>query len=160
MEDLLQEEIVKLEGELTKLKSAVEYIETAKISIESASKIINTIIKLKEEFDQLSEKAYMLIDKVDKVNFPSRFDIIDSRISTLINGLEALQPRIEAGNKSVVIETKALSKHILSELGESRNKVLFRLEQQSKDIRIATIGVIATFLLLLTFGVLFYLNVL
>ena len=65
MEDILKDEIVKLEGELTKLKSAVEYIETAKISIEAASKIINTIITLKEDFDKLSEKAVTLINKLD-----------------------------------------------------------------------------------------------
>lgn len=160
MDDLLQEEIVKLEGELTKLKSAVEYIETAKISIEAASKIINTIIKLKDEFDKLSEKAYILIEKVDQVNFPARFDKIDSRLSTLINGLETLQPRIETGNKAVVLETKALSKNMLSEMGDSRNNILLRLDQQSKNIKTATIGVIATFVLLIMFGVLFYLNIL
>ena len=160
MEDLLQEEIIQLEQELTKLKSAVEYIETAKISIEAASKIINTIIKLKEEFDKLSEKAYILIDKLDKENFPTRFDKIDSKISNLIIELQALQPRIEMGNKTMISETKALSKNILSELGESKNNILFRLEQQSKNIRITTIGVITTLVLLIMFGVLLYLNIL
>ena len=80
MEDLLKEEVIKLEGELTKLKTAVEYIETAKISIESASKIINTIVELKTEFDELSGKAYSLIDKLNKVDFPSRLERIDSNL--------------------------------------------------------------------------------
>jgi tetrahydromethanopterin S-methyltransferase subunit G len=163
MEDILQDEIVKLEGELTKLRSAVEYIETAKISIEAASKIINTIIKLKEEFDRLSEKAYVLIDKFDKLEIPSRLDKIDSKIdsgiSTLHNQLEALQPRIEAGYKTVVLETKALSKNISSEMGDSRNKILNSLAKQSKDIKLIYFSVIGAFALAFIVGVLFYLKV-
>jgi DNA repair exonuclease SbcCD ATPase subunit len=159
MEDLLQDEIVKLEGELAKLRSAVEYIETAKISIEAASKIINTIIKLKEEFDRLSEKAYLLIEKVDNVNFPTRFDKIDSGISTLHNELETLYPRIEASYKTVVLETKALSKNISSEMGDSRNKILNRLEKQTKDIKLIYFSIIGAFVFALIIGVLFYLKV-
>ena len=56
MEDILKEEVIKLEEELTRLKTAVEYIETAKISIESASKIINTIVELKKEAERVLKK--------------------------------------------------------------------------------------------------------
>lgn len=160
MEDLLQEEIVKLEQELTKLKSAVEYIETAKISIEAASKIINTIIKLKEEFDKLSEKAYILIDKLDKIDFPSRLDKIDSKILLVSNEIQALLTRIEAGDRTLSTDMKALSKHILSEMGDNKNKILHRLEIQSKNIRLIYFGILGTFAFLVIIGVLFYLNVL
>ena len=102
MEDLLQVEVFKLEEELTKLKSAVEYIETAKISIEAASKIINTITKLKEEFEKVSAKASIVIDKFDKMEIPTRMDKIDSnlesRAASINSEIQNLQTRIDTIN--------------------------------------------------------------
>ena len=160
MEDLLQVEIVQLEEELTKLKSAVEYIETAKISIESASKIINTIIKLKEEFNELSEKAYTLIDRMDKIDFPGRLDKIDSKILSVSNEIHSLETRIEASSKAISLELKTVSKSILSEVGTNRNDILFYLKKQSKDIRTLQLGLIGVFIIVIIIGVLFYLNIL
>ena len=163
MEDLLQEEIVKLEGELTKLKSAVEYIETAKISIEAAAKIINTITKLKDEFEKLSEKAYILIDKFDKMEIPSRLDRIDSKIdskiSSLSSELQALQPRIEAGDKIILAEIKNISRNISSDLGDNKLKILSRLDKQSKDIKLIYFSILGAFALALIVAVLFYLKI-
>jgi DNA repair exonuclease SbcCD ATPase subunit len=160
MEDLLQVEIVQLEEELTKLKSAVEYIETAKISIESASKIINTIIKLKEEFNELSEKAYALIERMDKIDFPGRLDKIDSKILSVGNEIHSLETRIEASSKAISLELKTVSKSILSEVGTNRNDILFYLKKQSKDIKTLQLGLIGVFIIVIIIGVLFYLNIL
>ena len=159
MEDILTEEIVQLESELTKLKSAVEYIETAKISIEAASRITNTILKLKEEFERLSENALGLISKVNKENYPGRFDKVDSRISALINQFQEMQPRIEASNKAIMIETKNLSKNVVGSVSESKNSIIYQLEKQSKDIKLVTIGIIATFTLLVIFIVLSFMHI-
>jgi hypothetical protein len=160
MEDLLQEEVVKLEEELNKLKSAVEYIETAKISIEAASKIINTIIKLKEEFDKLAQRAVVLIDKLDKIDFPSRLDKIDSKVLAVSNDIHALETRIEASNKAFTLELKSGSKSLISEVGNTKNDIVFQLKQQSKEIKIVQYGVIGVFAFLVIVGVLFYFNIL
>lgn len=160
MEDLLQEEVVKLEEELNKLKSAVEYIETAKISIEAASKIINTIIKLKEEFDKLAQRAIVLIDKLDKIDFPSRLDKIDSKVLAVSNDIHALETRIEASNKAFTLELKSGSKSMISEVGNTKNDIVFQLKQQSKEIKIVQYGVIGVFAFLVIVGVLFYFNIL
>jgi exonuclease VII small subunit len=160
MEDLLQVEIVKLEEELTKLKSAVEYIETAKISIEAASKIINTIIKLKEEFDELSAKAYTLIDRMDKIDFPGRLDKIDSKILSVSNEIHSLETRIEAGSKAVSLELKTVSKSILSEVGTNRNDILFYLKKQSKNIKTIHFSIIGMFVFITIIMALYYFNVL
>ena len=163
MEDLLQVEIANLEQELTKLKSAVEYIETAKISIEAASKIINTITRLKDEFEKLSEKAYILIDKFDKMEIPSRLDRIDSKIESKISSIssevQALQSKIEIGDKNLNFEIKALQKNIASEVYDSRNKIFSRLEKQSKDIKLIYFSIIGAFALALIVVVLFYLRI-
>jgi len=160
MDDLLQEEVVKLEEELTKLKSAVEYIETAKISIEAASKIINTIIKLKEEFDKLAERAIVLIDKLDKIDFPSRLDKIDSKVLAVSNDIHALETRIEASNKAFTLELKSGSKSMISEVGNTKNDIVFQLKKQSKEIKIVQYGIIGVFAFLVIIGVLFYFNIL
>ena len=160
MEDLLQEEVVKLEEELNKLKSAVEYIETAKISIEAASKIINTIIKLKEEFDKLAQRAIVLIDKLDKIDFPSRLDKIDSKVLAVSNDIHALETRIEASNKAFTLELKSGSKSMISEVGNTKNDIVFQLKQQSKEIKMVQYGIIGVFAFLLLVGALFYFNIL
>ncbi len=160
MENILTEEIVQLESELTKLKSAVEYIETAKISIEAASKITNTILKLKEEYERLSEKALALFSRLDKENYSGRFDKVESRVSALVTQFQELQPRIESSNKAFIIETKNLSKNIAGSINESKNSIVYQLEKQSKDIKFLTISTVATFALLVVFIVLSYLNIL
>jgi cell division protein ZapA (FtsZ GTPase activity inhibitor) len=160
MEDLLQEEVVKLEEELTKLKSAVEYIETAKISIEAASKIINTIIKLKEEFDKLAQRANVLIDKLDKIDFPSRLDKIDSKVLAVSNDIHALETRIEASNKAFTLELKSGSKSMISEVGNTKNDIVFQLKQQSKEIKMVQYGIIGVFAIIVIVGVLSYFKIL
>jgi hypothetical protein len=160
MEDILKDEIVKLEGELTKLKSAVEYIETAKISIEAASKIINTIITLKEDFDKLSEKAVTLINKLDNEDFPGRLNNIDSKLLSVSTEIQELKTRIETGDRALILEMKSLSKNILYEVEDNKNKILNQLGKQSKDIKIANLSIVVTFVLFVTLGVLFYLKVL
>ena len=159
MEDLLQEEVVKLEEELNKLKSAVEYIETAKISIEAASKIINTIIKLKEEFDKLAQRAIVLIDKLDKIDFPSRLDKLDSKVLAVSNDIHALETRIEASNKAFTLELKSGSKSMITEVGNTKNDIVFQLKQQSKEIKMVQYGIIGVIAFLVIVGVLFYFNV-
>jgi len=160
MEDLLQEEVVKLEEELTKLKSAVEYIETAKISIEAASKIINTIIKLKEEFDRLAERTIVLIDKMDKIDFPSRLEKIDSKILSVSNEVHSLETRIESSNKTFSMELKSGSKSMITEVGNTKNDILFHLKKQTKEIKIVQYGIIGVFAFLMIAVVLFYFNIL
>jgi len=164
MEDILQSEIVKLEEELTKLKSAVEYIETAKISIEAAAKIINTITKLKEEFEKLSGKAYTLIDKFDKMEIPTRMDRIDAKVDSKMTALsgeiQALQARIETGDKALFTEMKNMSRNMSSELSDNRIKMLNQLEKQTKDIKLVHYGFIGVFALLVIIGVMIYLRVL
>jgi DNA-directed RNA polymerase beta' subunit len=162
MEDLLQVEIANLDQELSKLKSAVEYIETAKISIESASKIINTITKLKEEFGKLSEKAYLVIDKFDKMEIPSRLDNInskmDSKVVSINSEIQTLQTRIEASNKAVLIEMKTMSRNMSSDLNDNEIKIFTRLESQSKAIKLIQYGLIGIFSLIVIVGVFVFLS--
>jgi hypothetical protein len=162
VEDLLQVEIANLDQELIKLKSAVEYIETAKISIESASKIINTITRLKEEFEKLSEKAYLVIDKFEKMEIPSRLDKIDSKIDSktvFINSeIQTLQTRNETSNKGMLAEMKTMSRNMSSELNDNKLNIITRLESQSKSIKQIHYGLIGIFILIVIVGVFVFLS--
>ncbi len=160
MQELLNEEIIKLGEELTRLKSAVEYIETAKISIESASKIINTIVALKREFEALSGKAYSLIDKLDNVDFPTRLDRIDSNLITVSTEIQEIKSRIETGDKALTLEMKALSRNILSGATDNNNNILSRIDEQSKQIKTIHLGTVITIIFIVTLGVLFYFKIL
>jgi paraquat-inducible protein B len=160
MEDILKEEVIKLEGELTKLKTAVEYIETAKISIESASKIINTIVELKTEFDELSGKAYTLIDKLNKVDFPSRLERIDSNLVKVSTEIQEMKSWIETGDKALKMEMKAFSKNVLSVTNDNKNKVISRIDKQSKEIKANRLVILINIIFIVALGVLFYLNIL
>lgn len=160
MEDILKEEVIKLEGELTKLKTAVEYIETAKISIESASKIINTIVELKKEFDELSGKAYSLIDKLNKVDFPTRMDRIDSKLLTVSTEIQEIKSWIETGDKALKMEMKAFSKNVLSVTNDNKNKVINRIDKQSREIKANRLGIMIVIIFIVALGALFYLNIL
>ena len=160
MDVLLKEEVIKLDEELTRLKSAVEYIETAKISIESASKIINTIVALKKEFDVLSGKALALIDKLEKVDFPSRLDTIDNKLLKVNTEIQELKSWVETGNKALILEIKGLSRNILSEVTDNKHKILSQIDKQSKEINTIRFGTVITIVFIVTLGVLFYLKIL
>ena len=117
----------------------------------------------KDEFEKLSEKAYILIDKFDKMEIPSRLDRIDSKseskISSISSEVQALQSRIEMGDKNLNSEIKALHKNIASEVYDSRNKIFSRLEKQSKDIKLIYFSILGAFALALIVVVLFYLKI-
>ena len=158
MEDQLQVEVVKLEEELGKLKSAVEYIESAKLSIESASKIISTIMKMKEEFEKLSNKAVLLIQKMDQIDFPQRLEKIDSHISSIKQDFTDSLARIESNEKMVKEEVKASSKSILHEINDSSRNIFGELANLSKGIRGIQLVLIIVFTLLFALGVFTYLK--
>ena len=54
---------------------------------------------------------------------------------------------------------KSLSKNILSEVEDNKNKILNQLGEQSKDIKVVHLSVVIGFVLFVTLGILFYLKV-
>jgi hypothetical protein len=158
MEDQLQVEVVKLEEELGKLKSAVEYIESAKLSIESASKIINTIMKMKEEFDKLSNKAVLLIQKMDQIDFPHRLDKIDSHISSVSQNFTDSLARIESNEKIIKDELKNSSKSVINEINDSSRNMFGEFANLLKAVKGVQLVLIIVFALLFALGVFTYLK--
>ena len=97
------------------------------------------------------------------MEIPSRLERIDSKIdsqiSSLSSELQALQPRIEAGDKIILAEIKNISRNISSDLGDNKLKILSRLDKQSKDIKLIYFSILGAFALALIVAVLFYLKI-
>jgi hypothetical protein len=158
MEDQLQVEVVKLEEELGKLKSAVEYIESAKLSIEAASKIISTIMKMKEEFEKLSNKAFLLIQKMDQIDFPQRLDKIDSHIASVNQSFTDSLARIESNEKIIKDELKVTSKTVINEINDSSRNMFAEFSNLTKSVKGIQLVLIIVFTLLFALGVFTYLK--
>ena len=58
------------------------------------------------------------------------------------------------------MEMKALSRNILSEANDNKNKVLSRIDKQSKQIKTIHLGTVITIIFIVALGVLFYLKIL
>ena len=158
MEDKLNLELVRLEEELEKLKTAVEYIESAKVSVEVASKIIGSMVDLQKEFEKLSTNSQILITKIDKVDFPSRLDKLDSTISTINQNISNLQARIESFERNVKDEIKSRSKDILQEFESNTKNLLGKSESNSKEIKLNRIVLLSLGIIIIIISVLIYLK--
>jgi cell division protein FtsL len=97
---------------------------------------------------------------MDKIDFPSRLDKIDSKVLSVSNEIQSLETRIEASNKAFSLELKSGSKSMISEVGNTKNDIVFQLKKQSKEIKMVQYGIIGVFALIVIVGVLFYFNIL
>ena len=143
MEDKLHLELVKFEEELSKLILAVDYIEAAKTTTEAAKAVIKHFIDLKVEFENLSERTKLLIEKIDKVDFPSRLDKLDSTVAAINTNISNLQTRIESVERNLKDDLKATRKSLLSEITSKFGVLSDELNIQKKELiknRYITIG--------------------
>jgi len=58
------------------------------------------------------------------------------------------------------LELKSGSKSMITEVGNTKNDIVFQLKQQSKEIKMVQYGIIGVFAFLLLVGALFYFNIL
>ena len=134
MEDKLHLELVKFEEELSKLKSAVDYIEAAKKTTEAATTIINNVVNLKVEFENFSKQTKLLIAKIDKVDFPSRLDRLDSTVVAINANISNLQTRIESIERNIKDEIKSTRKSLISEMTTKFSSISSELSKQNREL--------------------------
>ena len=118
------------------------------------------LCNIKKEFDELSGKAYSLIDKLNKVDFPTRMDRIDSKLLTVSTEIQEMKSWIETGDKALKMEIKAFSKNVLSVTNDNKNKVISRIDKQSREIKANRLGIVIAIIFIVALGALFYLNIL
>jgi len=154
MEDKLHLELVKFEEELSKLKSAVDYIEAAKTTTEAATTLIKNVVDLKAEFENFAKQTKLLIGKIDKVDFPSRLDKLDSTVAAINTNISNLQTRIESVERNLKDDLKATRKSLLSEMTSKLTSISDELNIQKKELiknRYIMIGGIVLIFLMLVY---------
>ena len=67
---------------------------------------------------------------------------------------------IESGDKALKMELKAFSKNVLSVTNDNKNKVISRIDKQSREIKANRLGIWINIIFIVALGVLFYLNIL
>jgi len=106
MKEQIHEELAALQSELSRLDSAVKHIENAK---QLAKDIVKTRHELQTKYkEQLIEvkdliakhqelvgRAEKLVEKIDKVDFPVRLDKLDTSVTTINQGLQNNQTKLE-----------------------------------------------------------------
>ena len=113
----------ELEEELGKLKTSIEYIESAKVSVEAASSVLDTAIKLNREFKVLMGYTSKLLEKIDKIDFPSRLDKLDSTVSSINQNISNTQARIESIERNLKDDFESKIGLIQNKLEKTQNKI-------------------------------------
>ncbi|MCB9210923.1 MAG: hypothetical protein H6609_16270 [Ignavibacteriales bacterium] len=149
MDDNLHSHLASLEEELSKLKEAVEYIEVAKISVEAADKIIDGAKTLQIKVEEHAKLIEDLIKKIDKVDFPSRLDKIDTVIATINQNISNLQSRLDSIESNIKDEVKQNTFNILTfvEKTFNKNEVLSNRILKKENILIILLVVVIIFLI-------------
>ena len=109
----------ELEEELSKIKSAASIIDAAKVSttetISQLKKLSNTSIKLHEGVNNLMEK-------LDKVDFPSRLNKLDTTVSGLSTSIQNIFGRFDTFETSFNEKLKNTNEEINLKFKKIKNR--------------------------------------
>ncbi len=94
-----------IEVELEKLKSATEHIEESK---EVAREVVEAARLFHHAVAAITEPTQRLVERLDKVDFPSRLDKLDANISALHMGFQTLQGRVDGLERTLKDEFKVV----------------------------------------------------
>lgn len=94
-----------IEVELEKLKSATEHIEESK---EVAREVVEAARLFHDAVAAITEPTQRLVERLDKVDFPSRLDKLDANISALHMGFQTLQGRVDGLERTLKDEFKVV----------------------------------------------------
>lgn len=83
--------LAALEHELAGLKNATEHIQESK---EAAQQAVDAYRRLHEQSEGLVEPVENLVQRIDAVHFPSRFDKLDASITGVDSSLKNVQGQI------------------------------------------------------------------
>jgi len=137
-----------LENELKNTKSASE-------TIKKASDILNQFSahsgELKRATQNLVDATGNLIEKINKIDFPSRLDKLDNTISGVIADTRNIQSRLESVERNLNDKLSMFDRELMSKLRtaqEATEKVIldtqFKLESiQNANIRLSVLTLMA-----------------
>ena len=153
MDDNLHTQLASLEEELSKLKNAVEYIEAAKVSVEAAQELITGAKNLQVNVERHAKLIEELIKKIDKVDFPSRLDKIDTVIATINQNISNLQSRIDSVESNVRGDVKQKTRSIIDQIDKELEKNKSLNERIIKKQNLNSILLFMLFILVIVLGI-------
>ena len=143
--DNINESLNDLEEELNKLNSASELIskakDTAEKNISETKDIISKLVKSSEKTldktvkeskqlakvsKELAKNVELLVEKLDKVDFPVRLDKIDNSVASINVGVQNIQGRVDS-----------LEKNLKEDLNNKLNEQLLRFKKYQNITSIA-----------------------
>ena len=116
--------LAALEHELANLKKATDHIQESK---EAAQQAVDAYRRLHEQSKGLVEPVENLIERIDAVHFPSRFDKLDASMTGVNSALQNVQGQIRefaSGVSTRMDETEAAVDDVATEVKTVRTFVL------------------------------------
>jgi len=123
-------------------KHLIKVIEASTLKITGASELLlqsnlsfeNQIREFLSGYEVLVSAVSNLIDKIDKVDFPSRLDKLDSTVSSINQGLQNTQMRIGDLERNLKDDIQARAKELFSKVNESENSLNQKLDSTQSNI--------------------------
>lgn len=116
-----------IQDSITKLNSVVEKITNSFKSVEKEVK------DLLEEYTFLSSETEKLVNKIDKVDFPTRLDKLDATVSTITQGLQNTQQRLGDIERNIKDDFTAKQKDFNSRIESAENAVKQRIDNSDNE---------------------------
>jgi hypothetical protein len=125
MSDNIHTQLEKLKTELSKLEPAVIHLQKADEAVKEIQSIVVKLIplidELRQENNKLTASNSKLIEKIDKVDFPSRLEKVDATVSSINQGLQNTQSRLGDLERNIKDDNISKTKEIVSSVDQVNN---------------------------------------
>lgn len=135
----LNEALGTLQSELLRLKGAAEHIEQSK---EAAREAVESARHVGEAAVTLAGPTQTLVDRLDKVDFPSRLDKLDATVSALQTGFQNVQGRLDGLERNLKDDLRnvgtgieGLGKSVDAKANELTRTIAQHAENQAEAIK-------------------------
>jgi 5-bromo-4-chloroindolyl phosphate hydrolysis protein len=98
-------------------------------SFKSVEKEVKDLL---DEYKFLSSETEKLVNKIDKVDFPTRLDKLDATVSSISQGLQNTQTRIGDLERNIKDDLQAKTKDIISKVDSTESNLKQRIENFEK----------------------------
>jgi len=98
-------------------------------SFKSVEKEVKDLL---DEYKFLSSETEKLVTKIDKVDFPTRLDKLDSTVSSINQGLQNTQTRIGDLERNIKDDIQAKAKDVISKVDSAEINLKQRIENFEK----------------------------
>lgn len=116
-----------IQDSTTKLNDLGEKITKSFKSVEKEVK------DLLDEYKFLSSETEKLVNKIDKVDFPTRLDKLDATVSSINQGLQNTQQRLGDIERNIKDDLTAKQKELTSRIESAENATKQRIDNLEKE---------------------------